>query len=90
MMSFASDGKCPKVRRWWPAACAATSVEKWQRERPKLPQMVERMRRMPELAQRPRHRKTVVNAASLRLERVPSVSPSRMLDENEFLSSCGI
>ena len=78
--------------------CAATSVEKWQRERvPKLTaQMVERMRRMPELGQSIHatgaghfgvaERGIIALVNESRLRRILS----RMLDENEFLSSYGI
>jgi Mannosylglycerate hydrolase MGH1-like glycoside hydrolase domain len=78
--------------------CAATSVEKWQRERvPKLTaQMAERMRRMPELGQSIHatgaghlgvaERGIIALVNESRLRRILS----RMLDENEFLSSYGI
>jgi Glycosyl hydrolase family 63 C-terminal domain/Mannosylglycerate hydrolase MGH1-like glycoside hydrolase domain len=78
--------------------CAATSVEKWQRDRvPKLTaQIAERMRRMPELGQSIHatgaghfgvaERGIIALVNESRLRRILS----RMLDENEFLSSYGI
>jgi hypothetical protein len=78
--------------------CAATVVEKWQRER--VPQLTEhmfkRLQRMPELAASihasgPVHygvadRGILALANERRLRRILS----RMLDENEFLGPCGI
>jgi hypothetical protein len=78
--------------------CAATVVEKWQRERvPKLTARVyERFRRMPDLAasihaKSPEHfgvadRGMMALVNEDRLRRILS----RMLDENEFLSPYGI
>jgi hypothetical protein len=78
--------------------CAATAVEKWQRERvPRLTaQMFERMRRMPELresihATGPGHfgvaETGIIGLVNQdRLRRILT----RMLDENEFLSPYGI
>jgi hypothetical protein len=78
--------------------CAATVVERWQRERvPRLTaQMYERMRRLPELrasihATGPGHfgvaeRGILALVNESRLWRILS----RMLDENEFLSPFGI
>ncbi|MBY5388431.1 MGH1-like glycoside hydrolase domain-containing protein [Rhizobium leguminosarum] len=78
--------------------CAATVMEPWQRERiPRaMEQLAQRMRRMPELQQNihvtgPGHygvsdRGMFALVNSERLRRILS----RMLDENEFLSSYGI
>jgi len=78
--------------------CAATAVEKWQRERvPRLTaQMYERIRRMPELLQSihatgPGHfgvaeRGIIALVNEHRLRRILT----RVLDENEFLSPYGI
>jgi hypothetical protein len=78
--------------------CAATAVEKWQRERvPRLTaQMFERMRRMPELRESihptgPGHlgvaETGIIGLVNQdRLRRILT----RMLDENEFLSPYGI
>src|SRR5204862_5635610 len=78
--------------------CAATTVDKWQRERvPRLlQQMVERVRRMPELLESihptgPGHlgvaeRGIMGLVNQNRLRRILT----RMLDENEFLSPYGI
>jgi hypothetical protein len=78
--------------------CAATAVDKWQRERvPRLAaQMLERVRRMPELlesihATGPGHlgvaeRGILALVNQDRLRRILT----RMLDENEFLSPYGI
>jgi mannosylglycerate hydrolase MGH1-like protein/glycosyl hydrolase family 63 len=78
--------------------CAATAVEKWQRERvPRLvAQMLERVRRMPEIRESmhptgPGHfgvaeRGLLGLVNENRLRRILT----RMLDENEFLSPYGI
>jgi hypothetical protein len=78
--------------------CATTVVEAWQRERiPRaMAQMHERMRRMPELSKTihptgPGHfgvaeRGIVALVNPERLRRILT----KMLDENEFLSPCGI
>jgi Glycosyl hydrolase family 63 C-terminal domain len=78
--------------------CATTAVEKWQRERvPRLTaQITERYRRMPELRESihetgPGHLSVAERGImglvnQNRLRRILT----RMLDENEFLSPCGI
>jgi hypothetical protein len=78
--------------------CAATVIEQWQRERiPRaLPQLMERLRRIPELAVTmhpvgPGHygvadRSLLAMVTPERLRRILT----KMLDENEFLSPYGI